>query len=148
MPELTRARLIYDGLPELCEGFKSWQEALIGILRDVYAEIPNTITNVKISNEAPDDGQTDYLWGKLDNGGNFVGFAIFAQGDWRVISAPAPAGALYLISGNSASIPPGFAIADSVNVQGPSNLAALQANWNPPGATGPWSLFHVIYTGF
>lgn len=149
--DTTRVPFKFDGLPDT-EGFTSWQDALKGLLGKLFVDIPSSITNVKISEEAPTDSETNYLWGKRDSAGNFLGFAIFAQGDWRLIAAPTPPDSLFLISGDSTNPPVGFSVVDSSMI-GSSNLVQLQETWNPPGdglvvSEGPWTLFHVKYTGF
>lgn len=145
---ITRIPLTVDNLPDL-DCVNGWQEAFLTFIKNSVVEVPSSITNVKISNESPSSGERNYLWIRLNNSGSFVGFYIFADGDWQNVPAGPVLGAIYRVAGqNSESLPAGFALADGNTPPVSSGEAAiLMATWFPVGS-GPWTMFDMIFVGF
>lgn len=141
-----------NDLPDLgC--FTSFEELLKALPTFLTVEIPNTITNVIISNVQPLDDQRDALWIRRNNAGSFVGLYIYASGTWRQIF---PVGGgntgtvqLFRVKGDSRHIPEGYTLADEDNPSITANEASfLKTMWLKAPGQDYYVIFQVTYTGF
>ncbi len=142
----TTLKVEYAGLPdELCfEG--TFADAMQQIISKLRVIVPDTITNVVVSNQEPTDSQRNYVWFRLDNSGSFIGVFIYSQGNWQQVF-PVP-NALSWIYGSSDTPPVGYIAAnDAAAPLTTGEKAALEALWYPAG--GPiYTLYQVIFIGF
>lgn len=127
--------------------FTSWSDFISDLPNMLSVEIPTGITNVNIGNLQPSSSELDHLWIKTDGSGSFIGMFIYTTGSWRQIY-PAP-NQLFLMYGNSTSIPAGYTLASADPNISAAELANLQKVWTVL-STSPtvYSVFHVTYTGF
>ncbi len=140
--------LFLKTLPELpC--FSSMEEFLVA-LPDIYGlSIPDSITNVIVSNVQPNSDQTAALWVRLSNSGNFMGIYVFSGGNWVQI-VPTP-NAIQWMYGDSASPPPGYANTDDAGTTYVSNAlkASLKALWLAGDKTPPsYEYYSAVWIGF
>jgi len=146
---ITPIPLTITGLSEEeCFEGSTFYEAIKAILAKVRVLVPDSITNVVVGNEEPNDSQRDYVWFRLDNAGNYVGTFLYTGGDWKQID-PVPQ-ALTWVYGDSTSPPDGYLPANdaSISVLTSGEKTALELLWYPSGAVGPWSIYQVVYVGF
>lgn len=83
-PNVVRGELVVENIPEnAC--FTSFVELLKALPNYLGVEIPDTITNVIVSNIQPSSSQTTSVWFRLSNAGSFLGIYVFSQGAWHNI---------------------------------------------------------------
>lgn len=133
------------GLPqEFC--FTSIADFLAVLQNNLFAQVPDTITNVLVSNTQPTAAQRTDVWFRIDNAGKFLGIYMFDGATWsQVLEAP---GQVTWIHGDSADPPNGFTVVDT-GVPGftAPEIAHIKTFYYPPGA-GPYTYFAVVFTGF
>lgn len=145
--DVVQSALKLIGLPDR-KCFTSLAD-LLKLIPELYAvEIPTGITNVSIGNAYPPASEQNNLWVRTDSVGSFVGFYIFATGQWRQIY-PLP-DQIFLIVGDSRSLPPGYTLASSDVRLTAQQVANLKKIWTIGGTTpATWySVFHVTFVGF
>lgn len=145
-PNVIAGALKLLSLPDLA-CFTSFGELLQALPDYLGIEIPNTITNVVISNIEPNDSQRSFLWVRYNAAGGFIGFYLYTGGAWTQVF-PAP-NEIILMYGDSRSIPPGYQLADSSNphITVPMETA-LQTLWVLDPTTTYYIQFHVTFEGF
>jgi len=127
--------------------FTNWQDFLRRLPDLLSVEIPTDVTNVTVGNTYPSDSEQDHLWVKTDSSGNFVGLFLFVTGAWRQIY-PLP-DQLFLIIGDSRSVPDGYTLASDDPRITALMLANLQKIWTIGGTTPTWySVYHATFTGW
>lgn len=94
------------------------------IADSLLLELPETITNVIVSNIQPSDSQRTSVWIRMSNSGGFLGIYLYTQGSWQQIF-PTPQG-VFWIGGDSRDLPPGYVLIDATNY--PSNFTSAQAS--------------------
>jgi hypothetical protein len=143
--DVTLANLRSVGLADdFC--FSSTSELLKAIEQNFKAVIPNTITNVIVSNAQPQSTERNSVWFRLSNSGTFTGIYMFTGTTWAQV-IPAPNQVIWMY-GDSNNVPVGFQLVDSNN----PNFTIAQVNhiksfYYPAGA-GPYSYFAVTFSGF
>lgn len=81
---VIRGGLVVQNIPEnAC--FTSFVELLKALPTYLGVQIPDSVTNVIVSNIQPTSGDTTKVWFRLNNAGSFVGIYVFSQGEWRNI---------------------------------------------------------------
>lgn len=132
-------------LPET-KTFKSFEELLQAFEQYLAVEIPDSITNVVVSTQPPTSPSRNVIWYKLNASGSLVGQFVFSGGAYR--QQFPPPNEVTKMHGSSDAVPAGYklVIAGEDGFTTPEVLT-MQATWYPPGPTGPWTIFDVIYTG-
>lgn len=141
---LVEGALKIQGLTDLtC--FTTFLDLLKALEQYVAVEIPDTITNVIISNVQPTDPSRNVIWFRSNNAGSFTGIFVYSGGEW-VQMFPTPL-ARFSILGDSNNPPPGYKVvtADEDGYD-TAQVAFLKERWYPSG-DGPYTMFDVIYTG-
>lgn len=130
-------------LPDL-ECYEDLKVFLLDLPNILGVQVPETITNVVVSNIQPTSDHRDSIWYRFSNGGTFMGVYMFSSGSW-IQMMPAP-GTIHWVHGISTSPPPGFILTD--DWAGMSNLekSFLKNLWFPVG-TGPWTYFSIVAAG-
>jgi hypothetical protein len=134
-----------SGLPEgYC--FSSLEDLLKVLQNNLFAEVPDTITNVQVSNLQPTSSQRADVWFRLNSGGKFIGIYMFDGVTWRqVLEAPNQVTWMY---GDSADVPEGFQLIDTGHPSFTApEIAHIKGFYYPAGA-GPYTYFAVTYVGF
>lgn len=127
--------------------YESLEEFLQDIPNLYSVEIPESVTNVVVSNEQPGDDEREKLWVRVDNAGNFVGLCVYAKGAWQQV-APAPQ-QLFRVYGDSRYIPAGYLLADESTGKMTSLTAKqLKQQWVRDSTDSYYVIFDVIFTGF
>lgn len=139
MPDINGALKLL-GLPDLA-CFKSFKDFLAALPSMYAVVIPDSITNVTISNIQPLDSESDHVWFRMSNGGDFIGIYLFSNGSWQQ-RYPAP-GEVSWIVGDSNNPPPGFILTDDAPWISSPIKNDLKAFWRPTGS-GPWNFFTVV----
>jgi hypothetical protein len=81
---IIKANLVIENIPEnAC--FETFIELLKAIPQYMSVAIPETITNVIVSNIQPNSSQTTSVWFRLSNAGTFLGIYVFSSGQWNNI---------------------------------------------------------------
>ncbi len=145
---LVRGNLVVQNLPDLF----CFQDArqLIEMLPSLLGvQIPDSITNVIVSNTQPTDSQTASVWIRLSNSGGFLGIYVFSQGQWRPI-LPVNTDTvtqIFWFASGSGDVPAGFTkvVPGTPGIPG-SVITALQAQYVSSGGNDLY--YAAIFTGF
>lgn len=99
-----------SGFPEgIC--FKSFEDLLKQLPNFLTVEIPQSITNVVVSNIQPLDSQRDSVWFRRDNSGTIIGIYVFSGVKWKQLW-PVPGGIFWVYSADG-SVPEGYSKIDT-----------------------------------
>lgn len=83
-----------SGFPEgIC--FTSFEDFLKKLPGFLTVEIPQSITNVIVSNIQPLDSQHDSVWFRRDNSGTLIGIYVFSGTTWKQLW-PVPGGVFWV----------------------------------------------------
>lgn len=140
---LINGKLTVLGLPDL-ECYESLKALLLDLPNILGVLIPESVTNVIVSNIQPTSGQRTSLWYRLSNGGTFIGLYIFSNGIWTQI-VPVP-GQVTFIHGDSANPPEGYILTDTWGAITNAEKAHYRTFWFPAGP-GPYTYFSVVPVG-
>lgn len=143
--DVVKGDLVVTNLPDLA-CFSTFAEFLAALPDFVSVEIPNSVTNVVVSNVQPTDSQTSYLWIRLTNSGAFLGLFVFSNGLWRQIY-PVP-NQLFRVYGLSNDIPDGFQLATDSTALSSAQKTFLQGTWHLSPDTVNYDIFDIVYVGF
>lgn len=125
--------------------FKDVPDLLQALGNYLTVEIPDTITNVVVSNVQPTDPSRNVIWFRQNAAGQFTGIFVYSGGSW--VQLFPVVGQLTFIKGDSDAPPTGYKVVTDDDVAS-AELIQLQTMWYPAAdPVGPWTLFHVIYTG-
>jgi hypothetical protein len=106
--------------------FTTTQEFILALTKFLGVELPNSITNVIISNNQPLDDQRDSLWVRRNNAGVVVGIYVFTDGLWQQrFPAPREVFWMYALGANAdgeTDVPKGYTLADEANPALPPGL--------------------------
>jgi hypothetical protein len=145
---LVRGSLVVQNLPELfC--FQDARELIQSLPSLLGVEIPDSISNVIVSNTQPTDSQTAALWIRLANSGSFLGLYVFSQGQWRPILPVNTDTTLQIFwfSSDTGDVPAGFTKIESGTPGLPVAVkTALIAQYVTSGSVDLY--FAAIFTGF
>lgn len=151
MPDNTNVvigDLLLKVLPELlC--YKDFTSFIKDMPNIFAVSVPNTVTNVIVSNAQPSNSQTDALWIRQTAAGGFMGIYVFAGGLWRQI-LPAP-NEIFWLYGDSSAPPAGYVTTDDASgVEISVTLAtALKALWIGGSLAGPpYEYYSAVFRGF
>lgn len=144
-PDVVEGSLKLRGLPDVA-CFTSFIEFLRAIPDYYGVEIPNSITNVVVSNIEPLDTQRDYIWFRRSNGGTFLGIYVYASGSWKQV-APAPQQVFWMY-GDSRNVPDGYILVDNNNPNFTAGeVTALQAKYISDPSSTYFVYFATTYEG-
>lgn len=125
--------------------FKDVPDLLQALSQYLTIEIPDSITNVVVSNVQPTDPSRNVIWFKQSAAGQFVGIQVYSGGSW--VQLFPVVGQTTLVKGDSGNPPTGYKVVTDDDVTSPE-LTHLQTMWYPAAdPVGPWTIFHVIYSG-
>lgn len=134
-------------IPELpC--FQSFEELLRAIPELYSIIVPDSITNVIVSNVEPNSDQTTALWIRLSNDGTFIGVYVYTQGQFVQIW-PVPNEVIWLY-GDSEVPPTGYVNTDNAPAGTLSTglKASLKAAWIAGNKTPPsYEYYSAIWVG-
>jgi len=137
---LINGKLTVIGLPDL-ECYEDLKALILDLPNLLGVMIPESITNVVVSNIQPTSGQRDSVWYRLSNGGLFMGIYMFSGGTWiQLIPAP---GEVKFIHGDSVNPPAGYILTDNAGSLTAIQKAHYKGFWFPVGS-GPWTDFTVV----
>lgn len=142
---INLANLVSVGLPQdFC--FENVQQLIQGISQYFKAVIPDSITNVIVSNSQPTSTERDSMWVRLSASGTIMGIYFYTGITWKQV-LPAPNEVIWMY-GDSADVPEGFILVDGSNPNFTApEVAYLQGMFYPAGP-GPWTYFAVTFAGF
>lgn len=104
------------------------------------------ITNVVVSSEEPATTDTDVIWFRLDNSGNFRGIYVYVQGQWLQMFPPPES--IIKMYGDSRDIPPGYQLITNDTAGFTTAMVTkLQTEWLLAPAETHYVIFHVVYVG-
>lgn len=145
---IVRGSLVVQNLPELfC--FQSARDLVEQLPSLLGVQIPDSISNVIISNTQPTDSQTAALWVRLANSGSFLGIYVFSQGQWQPILPVNTDTVLqiYWFTSTTGDVPVGFTKIGAGTPQiAPAVVAALQAQYVVSGSIDLY--YAAIFTGY
>jgi len=90
MPPATRnvaGAVKIVGVPETA-CFTDFADFLRQLQNYIILEIPESITNVVVSNEEPSSAQRGDVWYRFNDAGQFIGVYLFTDGSWQPVSLP------------------------------------------------------------
>lgn len=144
--DIVRGAIKLDNFVE-GQCFASWAEFLQALPTLLAVELPTGITNVTVGYNQPSSSERGNLWIRTDGSGSFIGLFLYMQSAWQQIY-PAP-NQLFLMYGDSRTLPAGYTLASSDPNISSVELANLQKVWTEGGTSPTWySVFHCTYTGF
>lgn len=143
---ITIGSLVVKNLPDLfC--FKDARDLISQMPTILGVEVPNSVSNVVVSNEEPSSSQTTSVWFRISNSGGFIGIYVFSQGKWQLIF-PTPNG-IFWMYGDSTDIPEGYMLVDASNpAVDPVISAALVATYIDDPTVTFYIYFAVTWIGF
>ena len=140
-----------QGVPEsAC--FSNFSELLNALGQYLVVEIPNqTFSNVIVSTQQPGAADTDKIWFRRSNTGQFVGIYGFSAGSWIQLF-PAPNEVFWLHPSaddpDSDTPPPGYKLLElSDGYFTPADYAAVIAQAVPAGGVPPYTYYPAIFVG-
>ncbi len=147
---VVRGELVVENIPEnAC--FTSFVELLKALPQYLGVLIPDTITNVIVSNVQPSSSQTTSVWFRLSNSGSFLGIYIFNQGAWHNIYPINDGNQVQIETFSSAdgTVPAGWKKVETGDPLLPSGVvtALVARNVLDPTATFA-QLFSAYFIGF
>lgn len=148
--DVTRAPIVVTGLLDT-KCFTTWQDFIKDLPDLIAAEVPNSITNVIISNVQPSSSQTTSIWFRLSNDGSFLGLYVFSAGAWHQIypvnvDTPVVTTQIFWLFGDSSQPPAGFTNTDSFTGLSVAVQTALKAMWVLEGTT--YTYYSAVFSGF
>ena len=142
--------LFVKDIPELA-CFTTFAELLQALPQYLGVEVPNSITNVVVSNTQPNSSQTTSLWIRISNSGNFLGMYVFAGATWNQIY-PVPNQMFRIISTSSSNRsnnpPAGFILVSDSPAYTVSQKSAVTATWHLSTDGVNYDIFDVVFNGF
>lgn len=149
--DVTRAQVVLTGLPDT-KCFTSWQDFLQALPEFLSVLVPNSITNVIVSNIQPSSSQTTDIWFRLSNSGSFIGIYVFSQGIWNPIypvnsdqTSPATT-QIFWLYGDSANPPAGWQNTDDTTLLSPAVQTALKSQWVLEGSV--YTYYSAVFISF
>lgn len=127
------------GNPDL-ECFTTFKEFVAAIPSMFGVDVPNTITNVVVSNIQPTDTQRTAVWFRMSNGGSFIGIYLFTEGAWRQVF-PVEGQGYRIFGGDSRDPPFGYIPADQASFLSAAEKTFIRQQW----FRDPTDTFYTIY---
>lgn len=142
----TLAPIRITGLTDtLC--FQNIQELLTFLQTNAFAEVPDDVTNVHVSNVQPTSTNKSDMWVRLSSSGTFVGIYMYNGTTWKQV-LPIPQG-IFWMYGDSDDIPAGFMLVDGSNPHFTApEVTHIQLTFYPTPGTPPYTYFAVTWEGF
>lgn len=131
--------------------FTTFIELLQALPGYLGVNVPDSITNVIVSNVQPNSSQTTVLWIRTSNSGNFLGIYIFAAGTWKQIY-PVPGQMFRIISkgttDRSDNPPDGFILVTDSPDYTVTQKNWVQSTWHLSPDAVNYDVFDVVFNGF
>lgn len=138
-PDVVEGSLKIKGLPDLA-CFTSMLDFLKALPTYYGIEIPNSITNVIVSNVEPLDTQRDFIWFRRSNSGSFLGIYLYASGSWKQ-AFPAPQ-QIFWMYGDSRDVPDGYLL---VGPDNPNFTAGEVTAYEAKYIADPTNTYYVYF---
>ncbi len=146
---VVKAPLVIQNIPEnAC--FTTFKELLEALPQYLAVQIPDSITNVIVSNVQPSSSQTTSIWFRTSNSGGFMGIYVFAQGEWHNIYPINDGNQIQMQTFTSldGTVPEGWTKVETGDPLLPADLVASYVSNNFTSGTGVVQRFWAYFSGF